>query len=172
MFLAYHFPSVHAGMDMGRKRDETLKHDRLRAIMQTIVNQSGGKLLPVLRKAGIDVGTKEGRTAYQAINRWFGGREGKPGDLFPRSLKREYREFLFKHISYKHREEYIKPVPPGETWMTPDEMATWLRDYYESGQSGEPIQKWTEHASRVFNEMWGIENLDEHLKKPSKKKRQ
>ena len=66
---------VHAGVAMGQKRDETVKHDRLRTIMQTIVNQSGGKLRPVLRDAGIDVETKEGRTAYQAINRWLGGRE-------------------------------------------------------------------------------------------------
>ena len=40
---------VHAGVAMGQKRDETVKHDRLRTIMQTIVEQSGGKLRPVLR---------------------------------------------------------------------------------------------------------------------------
>src|SRR5208337_3766016 len=109
------------------------------------------ELRPVLREAGIDVETKEGRTAYQAINRWSGGRErkprkgqrkGQPGDFFPRTLKLEYRELLFKYIRIKHRTEYIKPLPPGETWITSDEMASWLEDFYNSGQPGEPVQEW------------------------------
>jgi hypothetical protein len=164
---------VHAGVAMGQKRDETVKHDRLRTIMQTIVEQSGGKLRPVLREAGIDVETKEGRTAYQAINRWLGGREGESGDYFPRSLKLEYRELLFKYIRIKHRTEYIKPLPPGETWITSDEMATWLEDFYNSGQPGEPVQEWTKDVKRVFDETFGIEAdaLAEKVKKAPKKQR-
>ena len=168
---------VHAGVAMGQKRDETVKHDRLRTIMTTIVNQSGGKLRPVLRpvlrEAGIDVETKEGRTAYQAINRWLGGREGESGDYFPRSLKLEYRELLFKYIRIKHRTEYIKPLPPGEIWITSDEMATWLEDFYNSGQPGEPIQEWTKDVKRVFDETFGIEAdaLAEKVKKAPKKQR-
>ena len=82
---------VHAGVAMGQKRDETVKHDRLRTIMTTIVNQSGGKLRPVLqtcsvKKQGSDVETKEGRTAYQAINRWLGGRGGGVRGLLPLSF--------------------------------------------------------------------------------------
>ena len=173
---------VHAGVAMGQKRDETVKHDRLRTIMQTIVEQSGGKLRPVLREAGIDVETKEGRTAYQAINRWLGGRErkprkgqrkGQPEDYFPRTLKLEYRELLFKYIRIKHRTEYIKPLPPGETWITSDEMATWLEDFYKSGQPGEPMQEWTKDVKRVFDETFGIEAdaLAEKVKKAPKKQR-
>ena len=164
---------VHAGVAMGQKRDETVKHDRLRTIMQTIVEQSGGKLRPVLREAGIDVETKEGRTAYQAINRWLGGREGESGDYFPRTLKLEYRELLFKYIRIKHRTEYIKPLPPGETWITSDEMATWLEDFYNSGQPGEPVQEWTKDVKRVFDETFGIEAdaLAEKVKKAPKKQR-
>ena len=164
---------VHAGVAMGQKRDETVKHDRLRTIMQTIVEQSGGKLRPVLREAGIDVETKEGRTAYQAINRWLGGREGESGDYFPRTLKLEYRELLFKYIRIKHRTEYIKPMPSGETWITPDEMATWLYDFHRSGQPGKPIQEWTEDVKRVFDEAFGIEAdaLAEKVKKAPKKQR-
>ena len=164
---------VHAGVAMGQKRDETVKHDRLRTIMQTIVEQSGGKLRPVLREAGIDVETKEGRTAYQAINRWLGGREGESGDYFPRTLKLEYRELLFKYIRIKYRTEYIKPLPPGETWITSDEMATWLEDFYNSGQPGEPVQEWTKDVKRVFDETFGIEAdaLAEKVKKAPKKQR-
>lgn len=114
---------------MGRKRDESGKRDRLRAIMQTIVDKSGGKLRPVLREAGIDLETKEGRTAYQAINRWFGGREGKPGDLFPRPLQPGYRQMLFVYVRAKHWDEYIKPVPAREIWLTADEMLAWLEEY-------------------------------------------
>ena len=173
---------VHAGVAMGQKRDETVKHDRLRTIMQTIVEQSGGKLRPVLREAGIDVETKAGRTAYQAINRWLGGRErkprkgqrkGQPEDYFPRTLKLEYRELLFTHIRSKHRTKYIKPMPSGETWITPDEMATWLYDFHRSGQPGKPIQEWTEDVKRVFDEAFGIEAdaLAEKVKKAPKKER-
>jgi hypothetical protein len=112
-------------------------------------------------------------TAYQAINRWFGGREGESGDYFPRSLKLEYRELLFKHIRSKHRTEYIKPMPPGESWITSDEMATWLEDFYKSGQPGEPIQEWTKDVKRVFDETFGIEAdaLAEKVKKAPKKQR-
>ncbi len=169
---------VHAGVAMGQKRDETVKHDRLRTIMQTIVEQSGGKLRPVLREAGIDVETKEGRTAYQAINRWLGGRErkprkGQPGDYFPRTLKLEYRELLFMYIRSKHRTEYIKPMPPGESWITSDEMLTWIGDFHLSGQPGKPIQEWTEDVKRVFDEAFGIEAaaLAEEVKKAPKKQR-
>ena len=163
---------VHAGVAMGQKRDETVKHDRLRTIMQTIVNQSGGKLRPVLRDAGIDVETKEGRTAYQAINRWLGGREGESGDYFPRTLKLEYRELLFKYIRSKHRTEYIKPMPSGETWITSDEMLTWIGDFHLSGQPGKPIQEWTEDVKRVFDEAFGIEAAAlEEVKKAPKKQR-
>jgi hypothetical protein len=172
VLLAKH-SGVHAGMAMGRKRDETVKHDRLRTIMKTIVNQSGGKLRPVLRDAGIDVETKEGRTAYQAINRWLGGREGESGDYFPRSLKLEYRELLFTYIRFKHRTEYIKPLPPGESWITSDEMLTWIGDFHLSGQPGKPIQEWTEDVKRVFDEAFGIEAaaLAEEVKKAPKKQR-
>ena len=62
-------------------------------------------------------------------------------------------------------------MPSGETWITADEMATWLQDFYESGQSGEPMQKWTDHAIRVFNEVWGIEDPDEPLTASAKKKK-
>ena len=169
---------------MGRKRDKTVGHDRLRSLMSEIVDRMGGRLRPVLRQAGIDVDSKdEGGTNYQAINRWFGGRsvaegpsdpessgenEGKPDkrkskpkDFFARPLPEEYRNILFAFVRERHWTEYVKPMPPGETWITADEMATWLQDFYKSGQPGEPMQKWTEDAIRVFNEIWGIENSEE-----------
>ena len=140
---------------MGRKRDKMVEYDRLRSLMKTVVDQLGGKLRPVLRsvlgEAGIDVNSKEGRAAYQAINRWYGGREagtrigkpaeGKPADYFPRTLKSKYRIILFTYIRSNHKEEYIKRVPPREIWITPDELVTWLEDFQTSSQPGEPIQE-------------------------------
>ena len=132
-----------------------------------------GEVLDQPPHAAEGLETKEGRTAYQAINRWLGGREGESGDYFPRTLKLEYRELLFKYIRIKHRTEYIKPLPPGETWITSDEMATWLEDFYNSGQPGEPVQEWTKDVKRVFDETFGIEAdaLAEKVKKAPKKQR-
>ena len=59
----------------GRKPDETVEHDRLRSIVHMIADQPDTDLSKLVREAGFDTSAKEGRAAYQAINRWVGGRK-------------------------------------------------------------------------------------------------
>jgi hypothetical protein len=130
----------------------------------------------LVREAGFDTSTKERRAAYQAIKRWSEGREakgqeekpakGKPaekkrGEYFPRHLKLEYREILFDYVKTNHWTEYIKPMPSGETWITLDELIFWLADWNRSGQSGQPVQKWTGDMGKLFDEAFGEVSPDE-----------
>ena len=61
----------------GRKRDQSVEHDRLRTIIQMIVDQEGMDPSKLVREAGFDTASKEWRAAYQAIKRWSEGRESK-----------------------------------------------------------------------------------------------
>ncbi len=134
---------------MGRKRDKTVEHDRLRTIVLTILDQDDLDLdlAKFARQAGFDPATTEGFKAYQAIRRWTGeraekGPDGKPGDSFPRHLKLEYRRAVFLCVRNDHWDEYIKPLPKGERWITAEERERW---YYDT--------KPTENVRRVPHEL-------------------
>ena len=63
--------------ERGRKRDQSVEDDRLRTIIQMIVDQEEMNPSKLVREAGFDTASKEWRAAYQAIKRWSEGRESK-----------------------------------------------------------------------------------------------
>jgi hypothetical protein len=141
----------------GRKRDQSVEDDRLRTIIQMIVDQEGMNPSKLVREAGFDTASKEWRAAYQAIKRWSEGRESKvqkpkdrekkdqepkdreskdrekkPGEYFARHLPLKYRRQLFIYIRNHHWDEYIKPLPPGERWITVEERERWYSDTHST----------------------------------------
>jgi hypothetical protein len=96
----------------------------------------------LVRDAGFDTASKEGRAAYQAIKRWSEGRksegqesrgrEGKPGEYFARHLPLKYRRTLFIYIRDHHHGEYIKPLPNGQQWITFEESERWNSDTHST----------------------------------------
>src|SRR5271157_1103865 len=126
----------------GRKRDQSVEDDRLRTIIQMIVDQEGMDPSKLVRKAGFDTASKEWRAAYQAIKRWSEGREAKvqkPKDrkkkdreYFARHLPLKYRRQFFIYIRNHHWDEYIKPLPPGERWITVEERERWYSDTHST----------------------------------------
>ena len=126
------------GRKPGRNPDESVEHDRLRAIANTIIEPKGLNPLKLVRKAGFDTDAKEGRAAYQAIKRWLEGRESEgqeskgpkkqPGENYSRHLPLKYRRQLFIYIRKDYSDEYIKPLPPGDQWITTEEWERWYSD--------------------------------------------
>ena len=113
---------------MPHKRASNVQSDRLWSIINTIVYLDGMNLSKVCEKAGI---AKRG-SPYETVRYWHSGRKNprNPKDEYHQSLPSEYRHklFCFLRENREYREEYLKPMPPGETWLDADELMTWLED--------------------------------------------
>jgi hypothetical protein len=122
----------------GRKRDESVEHDHLRKIIQRILDPKGMNPLKLVREAGFDKDSLEGKAAYQAIKRWAEdrasesqepkGQEKEPCERYPSRLALKYRRHFFVHIRTHYWDEYIQPLPPGERWITAEESERWNYD--------------------------------------------
>jgi hypothetical protein len=53
----------------------------------------------------------------------------KPKDVYRQSLSEKYRQLLFRLVRSNPRypEEYLKPIPPGETWLGVQEQSCRIR---------------------------------------------
>jgi hypothetical protein len=113
---------------MPHKRASNVQSDRLWSIINTIANMDGMNLSKVCEKAGI---AKRG-SPYETVRYWHTGRKNprKPKDEYQQSLPKRYRQLLFRLVrsNPRYREEYLKPLPPGEAWLDVQEQLTWLED--------------------------------------------
>jgi hypothetical protein len=125
---------------MGRKRDTSIEHDRLRSIVLKVLDDDDLDLdvSKFARQVGFDTNTRKGRAAAQSIRRWVGERWEKtatngPGETFPRALNRTYRVTIFNYVRSLYWDEYIKPLPQGEKWITFEESERWFSDTHSTG---------------------------------------
>jgi hypothetical protein len=113
---------------MPRKRASNVQSDRLWSLINTIAYWDDMNLSKICEKAGI---AKRG-SQYETVRYWHTGRKNvrKQNDEYQQSLPVEYRHKLFRLVreNPKYREEYLKPLQPGETWLVADELWTWLED--------------------------------------------
>jgi hypothetical protein len=113
---------------MSHKRASDVERDRLWSIINKIANFNDMNLSKVCEEAGI---AKSG-SPYETVRYWHTGRKNQrpPYDEYRQSLPKKYRQLLFRLVRSKqrYREEYLKPLPPGETWLGVQEQLTWLED--------------------------------------------
>lgn len=120
---------------MKPERSPVERPDRLKSIVCTLLADDDQDLdvAKFTRRLGYDTKTTAGKSATQAIRRWTEGRWESVDGRLPDApglppLKRAYRLRVFMYVRREHKDEYLKPLPPGEVWPNAEERERWHYD--------------------------------------------